>query len=515
VLVAIDRASNYVTLLPTANMQAATAARLIMDNIILKCGTFRYLISDRSTSWLNQLFAAFSTLPGFETHHIKTSSYRAQSNSLAELSNKNLIQHISAYANDPSQFPQYLAAISAGVNASVNVTLGVAPFYVLYGMNYRFPFETALTSNEQAVRSYDHPTLQALAQRMKIVREIVDQNVKDARTTVERIRNVGTKPHAFQEGDRVFISSELDRNHAFNAKHSKKFSGPYFILELKGNLARVAHAYTGRQLPSYINVDKLRLLRDGGRDVLYNIYLRNPVGDTNDQISIPEQRTIQSVSLPLNNGRPLTAHVNVLPLTHREATRPVLTQPHTDDTFYDQITPDSRLSPHKKDDACEPLHSRDNGAIITQPSTALKVSAAPRPNLQITADMPPKFQRQLTEDDNARLERIITTDPPRSSGSHAMIDPIIYQRDHHSTHSSNSLTVARPDSYAAMHINEAPASCAACIPRETDFRLTDHAHRCHTSCARQCRPHATVQGPPQSITPLGTKTRLEPYNATA
>jgi hypothetical protein len=78
VLVAIDQASNYVTLLPTANMQAATAARLIMDNIILNYGTFRYLISDRSTSWLNQLFAAFLTLPGFETHHIKTSPYRAQ-----------------------------------------------------------------------------------------------------------------------------------------------------------------------------------------------------------------------------------------------------------------------------------------------------------------------------------------------------------------------------------------------------------------------------------------------------
>jgi hypothetical protein len=81
-----------------------------------------------------------------------------------------MIRHVSAFAKDPSQFPQYLAAIAAGVNASVNITLGVAPYYVLYGMNYRFPFETALTSNEQAFRSYDHPTLQALTQRLQIVR---------------------------------------------------------------------------------------------------------------------------------------------------------------------------------------------------------------------------------------------------------------------------------------------------------------------------------------------------------
>jgi hypothetical protein len=151
---------------------------------------------------------------------------------------------------------------------------------------------------------------------------------------MEKVRNVGTKPHIFQEGDRVFISSELDQNSAFNAKHARKFAGPCILLELKGNLARVAHMYTGRQLPSYINVDKLRLLRDVGRDVLYNRYLRNPVSDANDQISIPEKRTIQSVSPPLNYGRHLTAHVNALSLTDLEATRTVLTQPHADDTFY-------------------------------------------------------------------------------------------------------------------------------------------------------------------------------------
>jgi hypothetical protein len=272
--------------------------------------------------------------------------------------------------------------------------------------------------------------------------------------------------------------------------------------------------YTGRQLPSYFNVDKHRLLQDVGRDVLYNRYLRNPVSDANDQISIPDQRTIQCVSTPLNYGRPLTAHVNALPLTDLEAARSVLTQPHADNTFYDQITPDSRLGPRKGDDACEPLHSRNSDAIIAQPSTSLNVSAAHRPNSQITADTLAKSQRQLAKDGNARLERIITTDPPRSSGSHATIDPAICQRNDHSRPDSTSLPVTRPDSHAAMHINEASASCTTFIPRETDFMLTDYAHLCKTSCARQCRPRATVPGPSQSITPLGANTRLEPYNAT-
>jgi hypothetical protein len=122
-LVAIDNLSQYTTILPSKDMKAETAAKLIMDNIILKYGTFKYLISDRSTSWLNQLFAAFLTLPGFETHHIKTSPYRAQTNSLSELQNKHIVRHLRAYCLATSQFPQYLPAVAAAINTTVNTTI--------------------------------------------------------------------------------------------------------------------------------------------------------------------------------------------------------------------------------------------------------------------------------------------------------------------------------------------------------------------------------------------------------
>jgi hypothetical protein len=298
VLVAIDNYSHYVTLLPTKDMTAETSAKLIMDNIILKYGTFRYLISDRSTSWLNQLFAAFLKLPGFDTHHIKTSPYRPQTNSLSELTNKHLIRHLRAYCSDPKQFAQYLPAIAAAVNAIVIENLGVSPYFLLYGMNYRFPFETALTTNEQEVRSYDHPGLRALAHRMKIVREIVAQNIRDAKKNMERVRNVGAKPHTFQEGDRVFVASQLDRNRATNEKHGRQFSGPYILVQLKDSLARLQHVYTGRLLPSFINVDKLRHLKDVDRNVLYNRYLKQSPTDDSEEVNIPEQRTIQCVNTP-------------------------------------------------------------------------------------------------------------------------------------------------------------------------------------------------------------------------
>jgi hypothetical protein len=208
VLILIDQMSQFTTLIATRDMKAETAAQAIMDHFILKFGTFRYLISDRSSSWLNQLFETFLKMPGMQAHHIKTSPYRPQTNSLSELQNKHIIRHLRAYCTDSTNFHEFLPAISAAINGNVNTALGTSPYFILYGMNYRFPFETALTSNELSFREvWDMPGLESLARRLEIIRDIVHQNNREARANTERIKNVNAKPQDFQVGDRVFVSA--------------------------------------------------------------------------------------------------------------------------------------------------------------------------------------------------------------------------------------------------------------------------------------------------------------------
>jgi hypothetical protein len=77
VLILLEQMSQYVTLVPTKDMRAETAAQAIMDHYILRFGAFRYLVSDRSSSWLNQLFEAFLKMPGMQAHHVRTSPFQA------------------------------------------------------------------------------------------------------------------------------------------------------------------------------------------------------------------------------------------------------------------------------------------------------------------------------------------------------------------------------------------------------------------------------------------------------
>jgi hypothetical protein len=103
-------------------------------------------------------------MPGIQAHHIKTSPDMPQTNSLSELQNKHIIRHLRAYCTDSTNFHEFLSAISAAINRTVNTGLGTASFFILYGMNYRFPFETALTSIELSfIEVWDMPALETLA----------------------------------------------------------------------------------------------------------------------------------------------------------------------------------------------------------------------------------------------------------------------------------------------------------------------------------------------------------------
>jgi hypothetical protein len=284
----------------------------------------------------------------------------------------------------------------------------------------------------------------------------------------------------------------------------ERFSGPYVVLEVKSNLARLAHMYTGRQLPSYINVDKLRLLKDVGRDVLYNRYLRDPASDGNGQISVPEQRTIQSISSHLNYGRPMTATGHTTALTTLDTARTKGNQSCRSDAFYDQIKRDASLNGPKANAIGGTLLARNSDAIINQPATHFEVSTAYRTHPQIMADALNKSHESL-----AHNEGIQTRTPYTSSGSHVMLDPAICQCHERSRLDSRGIPGARTQGNAVMHINEAPKPREAFITREPDFTRAEYAHFSDISDARRSRPHTSTPNPSRIITLNDITMRLQ------
>jgi hypothetical protein len=112
----VDQFSQYLTLCPTRETTAKTAAELIMDHIIIKFGCVRYRISYRSSSWLNELFKKFLTMERMSNAHFKTSPFRPSTKARTENPKRHLVRVPSAHCADITEFHLLLPTKSAAVN---------------------------------------------------------------------------------------------------------------------------------------------------------------------------------------------------------------------------------------------------------------------------------------------------------------------------------------------------------------------------------------------------------------
>ena len=226
VLVIICQLSQYCLMIPAIDQKAKTAAKLIFENWILRHGTFKALVSDRSTSWLAELFQEFLKLEAMKVNHFRTSSFYPKTNGLCEAVNKSIIRHLRAYCHNKENFHEYLKVIEAAQNNSVNTALGTSPFYLLFGFEYKSPIDLAMNANDQSVRNHI-VDLQDLADKMKLLRELVHSNVTEHRKNTQEMRNKTAVEPKFCVGQRVFLNQKFDSRQLQNKKHSSQWLGPF------------------------------------------------------------------------------------------------------------------------------------------------------------------------------------------------------------------------------------------------------------------------------------------------
>lgn len=97
ILVCTDYLSKYAITQATPNCTAETAARFLVEHVILRYGVPKQLLTDRGTHFMSQVFKAVSSRCGAQ--HITATAYHPQCNGLTERFNGTLTESISTYVN--------------------------------------------------------------------------------------------------------------------------------------------------------------------------------------------------------------------------------------------------------------------------------------------------------------------------------------------------------------------------------------------------------------------------------
>ena len=225
-LVCVDHFSRYVVLIPVKSKSAVAIAHGLVTQLICPHTTPRVLMSDNGTEFRNAVLAEICTM--YNIKQTFTVAYHPSSNGLVERANRKILEclrHVVSELYD--DWEDWIPHVAACINSSVCESTGKTPYYILNGMDKRFPYDL-LTNPPKPVYNIDNYVdqhLQVFAQIHKKVRD----NLLASRAEMMAQQHKRATPVTLKVGDTVMVQVP-----ARDSKLAPKFVGPRLIVR-EGN----------------------------------------------------------------------------------------------------------------------------------------------------------------------------------------------------------------------------------------------------------------------------------------
>ncbi|GBM68120.1 Transposon Ty3-I Gag-Pol polyprotein [Araneus ventricosus] len=201
IIVCTDYLTRFTVTKALPSGEAVEIAKFLVEDVILKRGSPREIISDRGRSFLSNLVKEVNNL--FMTYHLLTTAYHPQTNGLTERLNKTLADMLAMYVDvDQKNWDNILPFVTFAYNSAKQETTGFSPFFLVHGRDVDTPLDAILPfiPDESA---YDY--VQNLMTKAEEARQLAKIHLtkaqdKDKSRYDERHRTV-----SYKEGDLVWI----------------------------------------------------------------------------------------------------------------------------------------------------------------------------------------------------------------------------------------------------------------------------------------------------------------------
>lgn len=229
-----DVATKWVELFPLHMATAEACSRKLIDEIILRYGTPRRIISDNGPQFVGAVMQQVSLCLGFD--QALTPVYHPEANPV-ERKNRDLkVQLAILSENDHSDWAVNLPAIRYAMNSSFTRSTGQTPAFLMFSRELRSPDDVQrdlrpIVLGENFVSEIT-PYLLKIADIMKDVRETHEEQQDHAKRYADLKR---VPAPTYRPGDLVLVRTHVLSNAAsgVTSKLSPKRDGPYEVLAKK------------------------------------------------------------------------------------------------------------------------------------------------------------------------------------------------------------------------------------------------------------------------------------------
>jgi hypothetical protein len=237
ILVVTDYYTRWPMAFAMKNQRAATIATILIEQVFCQHGFPATLLSDRGTNFLSELVAA--VLKVFHVKKLNTTAYHPQTNGLTERFNNTLCTMLTPYTNkNQDDWDEYLPYVLFAYRTSPHHSTKQSPFYLLYGRNVRFPFDSLIGARPLDDMELSFSTagyVEQLIEKLKIARETVDAQLRQVMERRETQNAAITNPLIFGIGDKVLLHNPVVRT-GHTRKLTPPWTGPFRVIESYPNL---------------------------------------------------------------------------------------------------------------------------------------------------------------------------------------------------------------------------------------------------------------------------------------
>ena len=230
-LVIVDYYTKWVELFPLRDSTSTKLCRIIKDDVFLRWGVPKYLLSDRGPQFTSNLLADLCKNWGV-TQKL-TTSYHPQTN-LTERVNRTLKTMMASYVgNNHREWDRWLPEFRFAINTAVHDTTGTTPAQLAIGRSLKGPLERLITKSPMP--SPEQPGYSVMERQQKLAEE-VSRRVNAAKARQARYYNIHRRNAQFSDGDLVWVKAHHLSNAAakFSSKLAPKWSGPAVVMKRLG-----------------------------------------------------------------------------------------------------------------------------------------------------------------------------------------------------------------------------------------------------------------------------------------
>lgn len=259
IVVIADYFTKWAECFPMKNMEAATVAKLLVEEVVCRFGIPAKLHSDQGRQFESHLFQEMCQL--LNIHKTRTTAYHPQSDGMVERFNRTLTQMLSAYVCEHhNDWDEHIPYVMMANRSSVHETTRVTPNMMMFGREATTPLDLLFEMPNSIKHIPDSQWVWELKEKMESCHKFVRENTGCSMQRQKKIHDQRNSYELFNVGDMVYIYFPVKKQ-GTSVKFTSFWKGPYNVVDKLSDILYKVDCGRNQSL-QVIHCDRMRKCKD-------------------------------------------------------------------------------------------------------------------------------------------------------------------------------------------------------------------------------------------------------------